>query len=63
MKGHSGSQKRFKVTARGKLMHKATGRRHNFSAKSHRRKRALRKDRLVKKADYPRLALLTQYIA
>ncbi len=63
MKGHSGSQKRFKVTATGKVLHKATGRRHNFSAKSRRRKRALRKDRLVKGADYPRLSLLIQHIA
>ncbi|MDW8134631.1 MAG: 50S ribosomal protein L35 [Bacteroidia bacterium] len=61
MKGHSGSQKRFKKTATGKLLHKATGRRHNFSSKSHRRKRALRKDRLVTKADKPRISLLTIY--
>lgn len=62
MKGHSGSQKRFKRTATGKLLHKATGRRHNFSAKSTRRKRALRKDRLVKRADFPRLSLLTIHL-
>ncbi len=62
MKGHSGSQKRFKVTATGKLMHKATGRRHNFSSKSHRRKRALRKDRTVKKSDFFRLSLLTIHL-
>jgi len=62
MKGHSGSQKRFKRTATGKLLHKATGRRHNFSSKSARRKRALRKDRLVKGADFPRLSLLTLYL-
>jgi large subunit ribosomal protein L35 len=58
MKGHSGSQKRFKITATGKVLHKATGRRHNFSAKSRRRKRALRKDRLVKGADMARVRLL-----
>jgi len=62
MKGHSGSQKRFKRTATGKLMHKATGRRHNFSSKSRRRKRALRKDRLVKPADKARLSLITVYL-
>ncbi|MCS7298290.1 MAG: bL35 family ribosomal protein [Bacteroidia bacterium] len=62
MKGHSGSQKRFKRTATGQLLHKATGRRHNFSAKSARRKRALRHDRLVKKADRPRLSLLTIHL-
>ncbi len=62
MKGHSGSQKRFKRTATGKLMHKATGRRHNFSSKSRRRKRALRQDRLVKAADRPRLERLTVYL-
>lgn len=62
MKGHSGSQKRFKRTATGKLVHKATGRRHNFSAKSTRRKRALRKDRVVVQADFRRLSLLTVHI-
>ncbi|MCS6895047.1 MAG: 50S ribosomal protein L35 [Bacteroidia bacterium] len=62
MKGHSGCQKRFKLTATGKLKHKATGRRHNFSAKSHRRKRALRKDRIVKKSDFFRLSLLTVHL-
>lgn len=62
MKGHSGSQKRFKITATGKIMHKATGRRHNFSSKSARRKRALRKERLVRHADRARIALLTIHL-
>ncbi|MCX8111809.1 MAG: 50S ribosomal protein L35 [Bacteroidia bacterium] len=62
MKGHSGSQKRFKITATGKIMHKATGRRHNFSSKSHRRKRALRKDRLVKPSDRFGISLLTVHL-
>ena len=58
MKGHSGSQKRFKITASGKILHKATGRRHNFSCKSLSRKRRLRKDRLVGAADKPRIKML-----
>jgi large subunit ribosomal protein L35 len=62
MKGHSGSQKRFKITATGKVLHKATGRRHNFSSKSLRRKRALRKERPVKSADMPRIKLLLTYM-
>jgi large subunit ribosomal protein L35 len=62
MKGHSASQKRFKITATGKILHKATGRRHNFSAKSLRRKRSLRKDRLVKGADVPRIRLLITHM-
>ncbi|MEN2992903.1 MAG: 50S ribosomal protein L35 [Bacteroidia bacterium] len=63
MKGHSGSQKRFKITATGKVLHKATGRRHNFSTKSHRRKRQLRKDRQVKTADIARVRLLTVHLS
>lgn len=62
MKGHSGSQKRFKITATGKILHKATGRRHNFDTKSIRRKRALRKDRAVKGADLSRIRLLTVHV-
>ncbi|MCX7606046.1 MAG: 50S ribosomal protein L35 [Bacteroidia bacterium] len=62
MKGHSGSKKRFKRSATGKLLHKATGRRHNFSAKSIRRKRALRKKRVVSKADMRRLSLITVHL-
>ncbi|MCS6789925.1 MAG: 50S ribosomal protein L35 [Bacteroidia bacterium] len=62
MKGHSGSQKRFKITATGKVLHKATGRRHNFDTKSIRRKRALRKDRAVKGADLPRIRLLITHM-
>lgn len=62
MKGHSGSQKRFKKTGTGKLMHKATGRRHNFASKSTRRKRALRGNRVISPADKRRLSLLTIYL-
>jgi len=62
MKGHSGSQKRFKITATGKVLHKATGRRHNFSSKRLRRKRALRKDRPVKTADMRRIKLLLTHM-
>jgi len=58
MKGHSGSKKRFKITATGKVLHKATGRRHNFSSKRLSRKRALRRDRQVNAADLPRIQML-----
>ncbi len=41
MKTKKAAAKRFKVTGRGKVMHRQTGQRHLLSKKSRRRKRRL----------------------
>jgi large subunit ribosomal protein L35 len=43
MKTNSGAKKRFKVSGKGKLLHKQAGKRHNLNKKSQRRIRNLRK--------------------
>lgn len=46
-KTHKGMQKRFKVTATGKVKHKTAFRGHKLSHKSPRRKRDLRNDHVL----------------
>ncbi len=55
MKSNSGARKRFKKTASGKVKHKRQGRRHILTKKSPKRKRDLRQDKLVDKADEKRV--------
>ena len=50
-KTHKGAAKRFKVTANGKMMHKKIGASHLLSKKSPKRKRQLRKEEEVKRAN------------
>ena len=47
MKTHKGVAKRFKVTARGKVMHRRPGKGHLLSTKSGQRKRRLGRPRMV----------------
>ncbi len=54
-KSHSGASKRFKKTASGRYKHKRQGRRHILTKKSPKRKRQLRKDGMVDKADEQRV--------
>lgn len=42
MKTHKGAKKRFKVTAKGKVLFAKKGRRHLLTSKSAKRKRGLR---------------------
>lgn len=48
MKTKKAAAKRFKVTSRGKVMHKQTGRGHLLSKKSRRRKRRLSQPKELK---------------
>lgn len=50
-KTHKGASKRFKVTGTGKLMHKKIGASHLLAKKSPKRKRSLRQEEEVKKAN------------
>jgi large subunit ribosomal protein L35 len=51
VKTNSSAKKRFKVTATGKITHQKSFRRHLLTKKSKKRKRALRKDGEVSKAN------------
>jgi large subunit ribosomal protein L35 len=42
MKTHKGTKKRFRLSAKGKVMHRAAGTSHLASRMSHKRKRNLR---------------------
>jgi len=55
MKSHSGAQKRFKVTANGKVKRKKAGKGHILTKKTSKRKRHLRKSTTVHKADEKRV--------
>jgi len=50
-KTHSGAKKRFKVTGTGKILRRPAMRSHNLEAKSSKRKRGYRKNRLATGAD------------
>jgi len=55
MKTHSGTKKRFKRTASGKLRAKRGYSSHNLEKKSPKRKRAMTKPKFVSAADAPRV--------
>ena len=50
MKSHSGSKKRFKITATGRVKHKQANKSHLLSHEAHKRKRQLRGTKVVSKA-------------
>ena len=52
-KTHSGTAKRFKVTASGKIMHKHARRRHLLRKKTTKAKRNLRGDAVLRECDAP----------
>jgi large subunit ribosomal protein L35 len=51
VKTNSSAKKRFKVTATGKITHQKSFKRHILTKKSKKRKRSLRKDGSVSKAN------------
>jgi large subunit ribosomal protein L35 len=51
LKTHSGSKKRFRVTASGKVKAGATGKRHGMRKRSQSMKRVARKGTILFKAD------------
>ncbi len=55
MKTHSGAKKRFKKTKSGKIKHRRKNRSHILTKKSSKRKRHLRKDGYISKADQDRV--------
>jgi large subunit ribosomal protein L35 len=55
MKTHSGAKKRFKKTKSGKIKHRKKNRSHILTKKSSKRKRHLRKDGYISKADQDRI--------
>lgn len=57
-KTHSGTKKRVRVTGSGKLIRERVNKQHLFEKKSSRRTRRLAKDKLVAKADQPRIKRL-----
>jgi large subunit ribosomal protein L35 len=55
MKSHSGAQKRFKKTSKGKVKRRKAGKSHILTKKSPKRKRNLRTPTTVDKADEKRV--------
>jgi large subunit ribosomal protein L35 len=55
MKTHSGAKKRFKVTAKGKVIGRHAMTSHILGKKSAKRKRRLEKDVVLSKHDAPRV--------
>jgi large subunit ribosomal protein L35 len=62
MKTHRGAAKRFKKTATGKLKHQKQGKRHILTKMSSKRKRQLREEGEITKADRPRLKQMVPYL-
>lgn len=58
MKTNSGAKKRFKRTSKGRIKRKKAFKSHILTKKSQKRKRQLRKDTLVDKADEKRIKRL-----
>lgn len=58
MKSNSGAKKRFKLTAKGRVKRQKAYRSHILTKKSPKRKRNLRQDTLVDKADEARVKKL-----
>ncbi|MDR3112622.1 MAG: 50S ribosomal protein L35 [Elusimicrobiota bacterium] len=61
MKTHSGSKKRFKVTASGKVKHKKQGQRHLLTGDSGNQNRASRRSVLVAKNNMRALKKVLPY--
>ena len=58
MKSNSGAKKRFKLTAKGRVKRQKAYRSHILTKKSPKRKRNLRQDAIVDKADEARVKKL-----
>jgi len=58
LKTHKGAQKRFKMTASGKIARKRAFHSHILTKKAQSRKRKLRKATLVSKADHKHVQLM-----
>jgi large subunit ribosomal protein L35 len=61
MKSNSGAKKRFKITARKKVLHGKQGRRHLLTAKPTGRKRSLRGTEAMAPMDAARVRRLLPY--
>jgi large subunit ribosomal protein L35 len=55
MKSHSGAKKRFKKTGNGKVKRRKAGKSHILTKKTTKKKRHLRKETTVDKADEKRI--------
>ncbi len=62
IKTNRGAAKRFRSTAKGKIVRKKSGLRHILTSKAASRKRRLRKPGLVAKADVPAVRRLMPYL-
>ena len=58
MKTHRGAAKRFKLTAKGKVVRRKSNKQHILTKKSSKRKRRLRKSVLVAAVDVKRMKQL-----
>ncbi len=61
LKTHRGAAKRFKVTGTGKVVRRKAGGNHILTKKSSERKRVLKQDALVSKADERNVKRLIPY--
>jgi large subunit ribosomal protein L35 len=62
MKTKRGARKRLKRTASGKLMRAGGWKQHKLVTKSPKRRRRLRKQKLIDRADQARLQVLVPYL-
>jgi len=62
LKTHRGAAKRFKVTGSGKIVRRKASGNHLLTKKTSRRKRVLKQDALVHKADEKRVKRMMPYI-
>ena len=62
MKTHRGAAKRFRKTGTGRVVHQKQGKRHILTKMSTKRKRQLREEGEVTKADRPRLKQMVPYL-
>ena len=61
LKTHKGASKRFKVTAKGKVVREHSFARHILTSKPRKRKRQLHKDEVAAAADQPKLKRMLPY--
>jgi large subunit ribosomal protein L35 len=61
VKSHSGAKKRFKITAKGKVLHGKMGKRHLLTAKPTGRKKSLRGTEVMSEADAGRVRAMLPY--
>lgn len=61
LKTHKGASKRFKVTGTGKIVRTRAGGNHLLTKKNSRRKRALKQDAMLSRADERNIKSLLPY--